>query len=133
MRPIAHDLFADAPEVCLLGGRRRDDGVVVFPLPTGGDAAQYAPLPLAREGSLWSWTVQRFPPKSPPYAGAGPFVPYLVGYVELKDQVIVEGRLVGLTAEQARIGMRLETTVVPFETTNGETVAVFAFRPVEEA
>jgi hypothetical protein len=32
------------------------------------------------EGPLWTYTVQSFPPKSPPYTGA--FEPYGVGYVE---------------------------------------------------
>jgi len=133
MRPIAPDLFIDGDTPRLVGGRRFSDGMVVFPLPDGGEADQYEPHPLNPEGRLWSWTVQRFPPKSPPYAGALPFTPYLVGYVELADQVIVEGRLVGLQIEDARIGMTLATTIIPFEMTGGDVVAVHAFRPVTEA
>jgi uncharacterized OB-fold protein len=39
---------------------------------------------LARRGTLWTWTIQCFRPKSPPYAGdAESFEPYGVGYVEL--------------------------------------------------
>ena len=34
---------------------------------------------------LWSWTVQRFRPKSPPYAGPVAFEPYAVGYVDLGE------------------------------------------------
>lgn len=133
MRPIAPDLFVDGDTPRLVGGRRLSDGIITFPLPSGGEAAQYEPHRLNAEGILWSWTVQRFPPKSPPYAGGGPFVPYLVGYVELSDQVIVEGRIVDLAVEDARIGMKLKTTTVPFEMASGETVVIHAFQPVREA
>ena len=48
---------------------------------------------LARRGTLWSWTIQRFRPKSPPYTGPEEFEPYGVGYVELPGEVRVEARL----------------------------------------
>ncbi|RSM37789.1 hypothetical protein DMA12_35650 [Amycolatopsis balhimycina DSM 5908] len=39
---------------------------------------------LPAEGTLWTWTVQRFAPKSPPYVPpAGGFRPFALGYVEL--------------------------------------------------
>ena len=47
---------------------------------------------LATRGTLWTWTVQAFPPKAPPYLGpvGDDFVPYGVGYVELPGQLRVE-------------------------------------------
>lgn len=102
----------------LLGGRDPASGRVAFPRPDGWDAAA-----LGRTGTLWSWTVQRFAPKSPPYAGPEPFAPFAVGYVEL-DEVIVEARLDGVTFDTLRIGMPLKLAVVPFG--GGET---FVFRP----
>jgi uncharacterized OB-fold protein len=47
-------------------------------------------LALSASGVLWSWTVQRHPPKSPPYEPppAG-FAPFAVGYVELPEGVRV--------------------------------------------
>ncbi|HYE00922.1 MAG TPA: DNA-binding protein, partial [Alphaproteobacteria bacterium] len=66
-RPIAEGLFevgADGPR--LIGGRRKADGVITFPMPGGSDAALYDPVRLSPNGQLWAFTVQRFPPKTPP-------------------------------------------------------------------
>ena len=42
------------------------------------------PTELPAVGTLWTWTVQRFPPKSPPYVPPpGGFEPFAVGLVEL--------------------------------------------------
>jgi uncharacterized OB-fold protein len=50
-------------------------------------------IELARHGTVWGFTVQRFAPKSPPYVEpVGGFVPFAVGYVEL-DGVKVEAVL----------------------------------------
>ena len=60
------------------------------------------------DGVLWTWTVQRFPPKSPPYVPpADEFTPFAVGYVELADGSRVEAVL---DVESPRIGMRLRLT-----------------------
>ena len=70
----------------LIGGRNKQTGRIIFPMPQGVAGAGYEPVKLARQGKLWSWTVQRFRPKSPPYAGAytpETFKPYAVGYVYL--------------------------------------------------
>jgi uncharacterized OB-fold protein len=48
-------------------------------------------VPLARTGTLWTYTVQGFRPKSP-YDGPEEFSPYAVGYVDL-GEVLVESRL----------------------------------------
>ena len=48
---------------------------------------------LPRKGTLWTWTVQQFPPPHP-YAGdLDNFVPFGVGYVELPEGIRVEARL----------------------------------------
>ncbi|MEU4343507.1 OB-fold domain-containing protein [Nocardia sp. NPDC023852] len=52
------------------------------------------PLALSGEGVVWAYTVQRFPPKSPPYAvPAEGFSPFAVGYVELPEGIKVEAVL----------------------------------------
>ena len=62
---------------------------------------------LARRGTLWTWTVQRFRPKSPPYAGRPEeFEPYGVGYVELPGEVRVEARLTESTPSELRSACR---------------------------
>ena len=87
---------------------------------------------LSRHGTLWTWTIQCFPPKSPPYAVADPegFEPYGVGYVELPGEVRVEALLTESDPDRLRIGMEMELTLIPAP---GSSDAVtFAFRPVEE-
>ena len=119
----------EAPE--LIGSECRACGVVAFPAQgscaacTSSDVAERR---LARRGTLWTWTVQCFPPKSPPYAGdPGDFEPYGVGYVELPGELRVEARLTEADPERLRIGMPMELALTP--TPGGVT---YAFAPVEE-
>jgi uncharacterized OB-fold protein len=122
----------DAP--LLVGSRCRRCGVTAFPQQASCAACTSADVeerPLARQGTLWTWTVQCFAPKSPPYAGsADEFEPYGVGYVELPGEVRVEARLTESDPERLRIGMPMELVVVPAPGGEGLT---YAFRPVEEA
>jgi uncharacterized OB-fold protein len=49
---------------------------------------------LGTQGTLWAHTVQRFPPKSPPYVPpADGFRPFAVGYVELPEGIKIEAIL----------------------------------------
>jgi uncharacterized OB-fold protein len=82
---------------------------------------------LSPRGTLWTWTVQCFPPKSPPYAGGKDFEPYAVGYVELPGEVRVETRLTGVDPEELKIGMPMELTLIPAPGDAG--ALTFAFRP----
>ena len=117
----------------LIGGRHRETGRITFPLPSGPDDKLYEPIPLAADGTLWSWTVQRFRPKSPPYAGPEAFEPYAVGYVALADQLIVEARLDGIPFDQLRVDMPVTMALVPFATDpDGTTVLTYAFRAKTE-
>ena len=134
--PIAEGLIAGtaaAPQ--LVGSRCRRCGTVTFPRQascprcTSEDVEERR---LRRRGTLWSWTVQRFPPKAPPYAvePADDFEPYGVGYVELPGEVRVEARLTEADPARLRIGMPMELTLIPAP---GRPDAVtFAFRPIEE-
>ena len=129
-RPIAPGLFTAEPR--LIGGRHRSSGRIVFPLPPRAD--EYEPQQLPRHGHLWSYTIQRFAPKSPPYEGPEPFEPFAVGYVTLDNMIIVESRLAEVSFDELRIGMPLEMILVPFRTDrDGDTITTFAFRPTHEA
>lgn len=121
---IAAGLWTATDPPALLGGRHRGTGQIVFPNPQGAAGDDFDAMPLHRTGTLWSFTVQRFAPKSPPYAGPESFEPFAVGYVELADQIIVESRLDTTDFAALRIGMAVEFTLVPF----GDRVT-FAFRP----
>ncbi len=132
-RLIADDILTDEECPRLIGGQDRETGRIVFPCPTGADAERYERTPLSRTGTLWSWTVQRFRPKSPPYAGPEAFVPYVVGYVELPGQTIVEGRIEDVAPEALTIGQTLELALTPFSTdADGTTILTYAFRPAAD-
>ena len=133
LHAIAPDLFVETPEgPRLIGGRRKSDGRIVFPLPHGAERAQFDVVELAPEGTLWSFTVQRFRPKSPPYLGAEDeraFKPYALGYVELKGQVIVETRIEIDDFSKLKIGMPMRLALAPFARAGAEPALTFVFRP----
>ena len=132
LAPIAEGLFEvmdGSPR--LIGGRRKTDGRMVFPLPTGPEAANFDAVRLSPEGTLWSFTVQRFRPKSPPYAGADDetsFQPYALGYVELPGEVIVEGRIDTDDFAGLKIGAPMRLKLTPFRRADGEVLS-YAFEP----
>jgi len=136
---IADGLFtetADGPQ--LIGSRCRQCGTATFPRQgscarcTSTDVEEHL---LARRGELWSWTVQRFRPQTPPYAG-GPesdeFEPYGVGYVELPGECRVEALLSVADPEALRIGMAMELTLLPARRADGSEAVTFGFRPLAE-
>ncbi len=132
LQPVAPDLIDETCGVPhLVAGKSRADGRIVFPLPQGPAAAEFERVKLGRTGTLWSWTVQRFRPKTPPYAGddAESFRPFAVGYVELAGQVIVESRLLVDDFSTLRIGMPMELAIEAFRAIGGRTVKTYAFRP----
>jgi uncharacterized OB-fold protein len=118
----------DAP--VLAGSRCATDGTVVFPAqescPRCSERA-VTRVALPGEGTLWSWTVQHFPPK-PPYRQDGTeFAPFPVGYVDLGD-VIVEARLAGDPAG-LRIGMPMRSCWLRAWSEPGGDVVGFGFAP----
>ncbi|QUD90384.1 Zn-ribbon domain-containing OB-fold protein [Phenylobacterium montanum] len=132
-RPLAEGLYRKVDGVPhLLGGRRKGDGKLAFPLPQGAQGEDYEPVELASEGRLWSYTVQRFRPKTP-YLGAGdtaPFEPYAVGYVELPGQIIVESHIKTDDLSALKIGMPVRFTLIPFrQDPDGTAVMLYGFEP----
>jgi uncharacterized OB-fold protein len=131
-RPIAPDVLTTEQPLRLIGGRHRASGRMVFPLPQ--DKASYERVELPPRGTLWSYTVQRFPPKSPPYRGEGPFQPFGLGYVELPGALIVASRLTEIDDTELRLGLPVElTTTVLRHDEDGTAVYTYAFRPVRDA
>ena len=127
LAPIAPGLWTDEAQPRLIGGRK-PSGEIVFPMPQGDAADAVEPVALSRQGRLWSWTRQEFEPKAP-YNGAQPFAPYLVGYVELPGEVIVESRLVNATLADLSLGMAMTLVIVRFN----DTSCTFAFAPERAA
>jgi uncharacterized OB-fold protein len=132
--PVADGLFTwPSDEPRLIGSSCAACGTTTFPSQascpkcTGGETEERL---LSRTGTLWSFTVQGFEPKSP-YAGPQPFEPYGVGYVELEGEVIVESLLTENDPDRLEIGAPMELVVVPFNRrAEGNEVVTFAFRPV---
>ncbi|MFI0777483.1 Zn-ribbon domain-containing OB-fold protein [Streptomyces sp. NPDC021212] len=102
-----------SPAAGLQGSRCSGCAVTVCPpddaCPRCGGPAR--PVVLEGAGTLWTWTVQRYAPKSPPYeAPPGGFAPFAVGYVELPENVRVAAVLDVDDLDDLRIGMPLTVT-----------------------
>lgn len=123
LQPIAVDLWTNEARPRLIGGKL-PSGKVVFPYPRGDAARDVEVYPLSRTGTLWSWTRQDFKPKEP-YSGPEVFVPFLLGYVELPGETIVETRIVDASLEDLKLGMAMEFVIAPFD----DHRSTYAFRP----
>ena len=134
--PIAEGLFtwpSDNP--ALLASRCGQCGIATFPaaescMACSGQAVSIEELP--RKGTLWTWTVQQFMPKSPYHSNETPetFQPYGVGYVELPGGVRVEGRLTENDPRKLHIGMEMELLFDTYRVeANGDEVISFFFKP----
>jgi uncharacterized protein len=64
---------------------------------------------LSGDGTLWTWTVQTFPPKGFP---GNEFVPFGVGYVEVDGALRIQGRLTEADPAKLRIGMPMTLRVL---------------------
>ncbi|MFI5675568.1 OB-fold domain-containing protein [Streptomyces cellulosae] len=114
---MATDPRSPAVAVGLQGSRCRSGcAVTAYPAedtcPRCGGPAE--PAVLTGTGTLWTWTVQRYAPKSPPYqAPPGGFEPFALGYVELAEGVRVAAVLEADIREGLdgiRIGMPVTVT-----------------------
>jgi uncharacterized protein len=132
---IAEGLFrVDDGRAVLFGSRRRSTGLVKFPaerpeLFDGTDDIE--PIELSTAGTLYTFTTQEFPPPLP-YRGVrdpAEFKPYVVGFVELGEGVIVESLIVNVAAKELSIGQRLESTTTVLKTADGQSLTTFAFQP----
>ena len=121
----------------LLGSRCTNCDNHMFPRQSGCPRCLFneqEDVELATRGTLWTLTVQAFPPKAPPYLGpvGDDFEPYGVGYVELPGQLRVEGRLTIADPEKLQIGMEMELMLDPLTIDeDGNQVVTYEFAPVE--
>ena len=136
---ITEGLFrVDGDRAVLLASRRRSSGVVKFPAERpelfDGNSdiqADIEAIELSTEGTLYTYTTQEFVPPLPYKGNRDPkaFQPYVVGFVELAEGVLVETLIVDATAAELRIGQPLVSTTTTLETTDGQSLLTFAFRP----
>ena len=123
LQPIAPNLWSEGPTPHLLGGRD-SNGKIFFPIPEDDSANDVEIIKLSRSGTLWSYTKQEFQPK-PPYDGPQDFVPFLVGFIELPGEIIIESHIVETSLEHLKLGMKMELVITAFD----ESRSMYAFRP----
>lgn len=136
--PVEEGVFTwPSDEPRLIGSQCTECGNVMFPTQGGCpkcSSSSTEEIELDRTGTLWTWTIQGYPPKSPPYAGNDDpktFEPFGVGYVELAGQCKVETRLTENDPDKLKIGMEMELALVPlFTNDDGDEVMTFAFAPI---
>jgi uncharacterized OB-fold protein len=136
---ITEGLFrVDGDRAVLFGSRRRSSGVVKFPAERpelfDGDPdtqADIESLELSTEGTLYTFTTQEFAPPLPYKGNRDPraFKPYIVGFVELAEGLLVESLIIDAGPAELRIGQSLVSTTTTLETEAGETFLTYAFRP----
>lgn len=122
---------AERPQ--LLGSQCVQCGEVAFPAQDdcrhcSGNETKV--IPIGDRGTLWTWTIQSFLPKTPYNSGETfeTFRPYGVGYVEMPGGVRVEARLQENDPESLEIGMPMQLHIVPFRTDeNGNELMTFMF------
>ena len=126
---------SDNPQ--LIGRKEKSTGRVYFPAIHNYVSDEDSDEVLLKtRGKLWTWTIQGFLPKNPPYRGVETpeeFEPFGVGYVELEDEVIVETRLTTANPDELEIGMEMDLVIEKFMTDeNGDDIMMFAFKPAED-
>lgn len=134
--PIAEGLFTwPAAKPALLASRCKHCGIASFPAAQSCMACSSQDVvieELPGRGTLWTWTIQQFMPKTPYKSNetAQTFRPYGVGYVELPGGVRVEGRLTENDPQKLHIGMPMDVVFEPYRTEdNGDEVINFFFKP----
>jgi uncharacterized OB-fold protein len=136
---ITENLFrVDGERAVLFGSRRRSTGVVKFPAerPELFDAspetqADIEPLELSTEGTLYTFTTQEFVPPLPYKGNRDPktFRPYIVGFIELEEGLLVESLIIDTAAGELQIGQQMVSATTTLETESGESFLTYAFRP----
>jgi uncharacterized protein len=136
---ITEGLFrVDGDRAVLFASRRRSSGVVKFPAERpelfDGDPdtqADIEAIELSTTGTLYTYTTQEFAPPLPYKGNRDPkvFKPYIVGFVELAEGLLVESLIVGASPAELRVGQSLVSTTTTLETEAGESLLTYAFRP----
>lgn len=136
---ITDGLFrVDGDRAVLLGSRRRSTGVVKFPAErpelfdgSPDTQADIETLELSTEGTLYTFTTQEFAPPLPYKGNRDPktFRPYIVGFVELEEGLLVESLIIDAAAADLQIGQPMVSATTTLETEAGESFLTYAFRP----
>ena len=139
-RAIAPNLFVQAgARVALLGSRCESCGAIAFPVAASCArcaSTQVDMIELPRRGRLWTWTLQRFMPKSPYRSSETEqtFEPFGLGYIELPGAVRVESRLLENDPAKLSIGAEMELVLYTHRVEpDGTRILNYAFTAVRTA
>lgn len=85
---------------------------------------------LSRRGKLWAFTQLLFK-SPPPYEASEPYVPIIVGFVELPEGLRVLSLLTDCDFDKLRIGMDMEMIIEKaYEDSEGNEIMVHKFKPI---
>lgn len=130
-----HLISLGSGQPSLIGSRCQGCGEVYFPAAQGCTrclSTAMLSFDLGSEGTLWSWTIQDFLPKSPYNSGEteADFQPYGVGYVQMPAGIKVETRLTVADPARLEIGMPMRLALAPYgKAPAGEPLYTFVFSP----
>jgi uncharacterized OB-fold protein len=123
----------------ILGTKCTSCGLTIFgrkPSCENCGGTEVQPVTLSNTGTLWSFTVQRYPPAEPYKLGSAmreDWVPRVVGWVEVQEGPRILSIVEGCKPEEARIGMKVEMFVSKgWVNENGDEVMVLKSRPKVE-
>ena len=131
---IEHDAHGTAT---LVGNQCADCGETYFPAASGCTRCTSTNLSrfnFGRHGTLWTWTIQSFLPKTPYNSGEtdATFKPYGVGYIEMPCGIKIESRLSVGVAHKLNIGMPMTMSLKTYgKTPEGADLVTFVFSPAE--
>ncbi len=134
--PVAADLFVETPDgPRLLGSRCTTCGTPYFPKspvcrnPKCTDSAMQEAA-FGPRGTLWSYTVQHYPPP-PPAKYDEPYVPYALGLVDLAEGLRVLARISTATPDDLKVGAQVELVLETlYSDQDGNDVITWKVRPV---
>ena len=135
--PIREDLFTmpldDLTQVKLQGSRCENCGEVVLGKATAcGYCAEdkMTDLTFSNRGTLWSYTVIRYQPPGDYKGPVDPYIPFVLGLVELPEGIRILAPLTERDVDKVKIDMPLELEIAPlYKNDDGNEVVAFSYRP----
>ena len=132
--PVAEGLFAETAEgPRLLGSRCVACGTPYFPTSPvcrnpGCDGGSMEDAAFGPSGTLWSYTIQYYPPP-PPAKYDEPYVPYALGIIDMADGLRVLARISTASVDDVRVGTPVELVIEKLYTSpDGSDVMTWKFR-----
>jgi uncharacterized OB-fold protein len=135
--PVVEGLFAETPDgPRLLGSRCASCRTPYFPKSAVCRNPECASpriedATLGPKGTLWSFSVQHYPPP-PPAKYEEPYVPYALGLIDLPEGLRVLARIATDTPDSLVAGTPVELVLAKlYADANGNDVITWMFTPVD--